>query len=98
MAKISARGARKLAEQSIDMPMDERVGGVARLFLVLRSDGVILRATSFPHHPHGAYDRKRTGYTIAARIKPGADMQVVFDRYVERKRAKLAARLDTAAR
>jgi hypothetical protein len=86
MAKISARGATKLAEASIDMPFDQSVGGVARLFYVLRSDGAILKATSFPNHPRGAYDRKRTGYTIIAKIKPGNDIHEVFNKYVARNR------------
>lgn len=89
MAKLSARGAHKVTEESIDLPTDiEGVGGYIRYTFALRSDGVILRCSQFPFHPHGSYDRRRSTYTIVARIKKGADQRAVFDKFVTSRRAR----------
>jgi hypothetical protein len=95
MAKISARGAVKLAEAHLDMESSDWPGGVARTIYVLRSDGVVLRATQFPQHPQGAYDRKRTGYVkvgkLAEAIRAGGrpSMLLAFERFAARKGAVL---------
>jgi len=95
MAKISARGAHKVCENSVDIDRSSDdigsfLGPVARVHYVLRSDGKILRAIAYPQATT-AYDRKRGGYTIVATIKPGYDMREVFDRYCARKGCKLNA-------
>lgn len=76
MAKISAHNSFKLAESWFDITsyggdheVDRNVGGVVRRFYVLRSDGKVLAASSFPKHPGGSYDRKRTGYSVAGTLK-----------------------------
>lgn len=89
MAKISARGATKVAEAHFDFTDST---SVVRYFYVLRSDGVILKATSWPNAAT-AYDRKRTGYSIAAKVKPVNDKLDVFTKFVNRR----AARLGTVA-
>jgi hypothetical protein len=89
MAKISARGATKVTEAHFDFTDST---SVVRYFYVLRSDGAILSANAWPN-AESAYDRKRTGYSIAAKIKPGNDNLDVFNRYVNKR----AARLGTVA-
>lgn len=93
MAKISARGATKVAEAHFDFT-DSFAGTthVVRYFYVLRSDGAILSANAWPN-AESAYDRKRTGYSIAAKVKPGNDNLAVFTKFVNRR----AARLGTVA-
>ena len=92
MAKISARGAVKLAEATMDEESSDWPGGVARTFYVLRSDGTILRASSFPNHPGGSYDRKRTAYTVMGKLKActTAEKHEAFARYIARKGAVLS--------
>lgn len=97
MAKISANGAVKLAEAHLDTidPEDIGVGGMWRTIYVLRSDGVVLRATQFPQHPNGAYDRKRQGYkrvgVLPAAIVAGGrpSMLHAFERFAARKGATI---------
>lgn len=61
MAKISARGAVKLAEASRELTTED--GTVVRYHYVLCSDGRVLRAFSLPHAER-AYDRKRSSYSV----------------------------------
>ena len=51
MAKISARGAVKLAEAVLDEESSDWPGGIARTFYVLRSDGTVLQASVVPAAP-----------------------------------------------
>jgi hypothetical protein len=96
MAKISARGAVKLAEATQDIPADDMgsVGGTIRVFYVLRSDGVVLRATSFPFHPGGSYDRKRSSYAVTGRMLKStatrAELLAAFAQFAARKNAVLS--------
>lgn len=88
MAKISAHGSTKLAEGFYDFNYGGSLGAV-RTFYVLRSDGVILRASSYPFAQR-AYDRKRSGYTVAGRFKPGKDVSVErFQEFVSRRAARM---------
>ena len=96
MAKISANGAVKLAEAHLDTYDDEDigVGGMWRTIYVLRSDGVVLRATQFPQHPNGAYDRKRSAYKVQGRFTKaiGHDaLLAAFERFAARKGATVTA-------
>lgn len=100
MAKISANKGSKVAERSIDRVAGDSHGGVLRIWYVLTSDGRILRASSYPLAPND-YDRKRSSYTIAARIKADHTRPLldVFNAYVDR-RARLARQnysLDTGS-
>lgn len=96
MAKISARGATKLAEAIANDVSPDWPGNVARTFYVLRSDGGVLRATSFPNHPGGSYDRQRSGYKLLGKapvaiIAEGREALVAwFDRFAARKGAVVA--------
>lgn len=88
MAKISAHGATKLEERSFDTSVSsgntDFFGDTVRHFYVLRSDGAILRASSYPS-ANTSYDRKRSGYTVAGKIKAGSDFSAVFNRYVDKR-------------
>jgi|KBSMisStaDraftv2_1062788.scaffolds.fasta_scaffold541757_3 hypothetical protein len=97
MAKISARGAVKLAEATSDYTAEDNdglqgVGGIVRTFYVLRSDGTVLAASSFPNHPGGSYDRKRSTYKAVARMSKDIGregMLAAFGRFAARKGATL---------
>jgi hypothetical protein len=72
MAKLSARGARKLAEFHVDHSTSDPgsfLGDTTRVWFVLRSDGVILRAIAYPN-AETSYDRSRKGYTTFGKLKP----------------------------
>jgi hypothetical protein len=87
MAKISAHGSHKVTERSFDVysgTHSDFLGSVTRYIFVLRSDGAILRATSWPE-AETSYDRKRTGYSLIAKIKPGRDRLEAFNRFVDRR-------------
>ena len=47
-----------------DKSWSDACGGTIRYFYVLRSDGQILQASSYPFHPGGSYYRKRGGYSL----------------------------------
>lgn len=83
MAKISAHGATKTAELTSDVTNGvPSTGGIVRYIHVLRSDGAILRSSSFPQHPHGSVNRKRSTYRKVAQVSVSAtEPQRVFEAY-----------------
>lgn len=85
MATISAYGCVKLAEAHYDLYIDSITPGFqqVRYFYVLRSDGAVLVASSYPQADH-AYDRKRGGYTLRGKLKAGPDVEA-FRRYVTKQ-------------
>lgn len=85
MAKISARGAHKVASASKRWSDDD--GYEHKLRLALRSDGKILRAHDLllpTMAKYGSRGWNRGAYSIAATIKAGADPLAVFTAYAAR--------------
>jgi hypothetical protein len=82
MAKISAHGATKLAEGYYDFDFGSSLG-VARNHYVLRSDGAILKASSYPNAER-SYDRRRTSYRKVAKFKAEPTIDG-FRRYVTKR-------------
>lgn len=91
MAKISAYGAVKVADGAIDVT--EEGADTIRYHFVLRSDGEVLRASSYPFAA-SAYLRKRSGYTLVGRVSKAVqaggrdEMRLWMDQFLARKRAQ----------
>lgn len=70
-------------ELASDIPNDiSGTGGTTRYIHVLRSDRTVLRSSSFPNHPGGSYDRKRSGYRAIGKISESApDLIASFEAY-----------------
>lgn len=67
MAKISARGATELARSIITRLDPEVDGGQVNYDMVLRSDGAILRAVTWPNSTDPNLRRKT--YTVHSRLR-----------------------------
>ncbi len=68
MAKVSAHNCHKLAEVTEDIVHGEGFYDTVRHHFVLRSDGAVLHARSFPKGPT-PYDRRRGSYKVAGHVR-----------------------------
>ena len=83
MAKVSARGARKLGQVTVET-------GTARYVYCLRSDGTVLRRLAGFYNDSGEYHAHPTGYKVWASLKAKPEGFAFAD--VERLAGILTAR------
>lgn len=90
MAKISARGAAKVAQASKTWTDDD--GYDHKLRLALRSDGVVLKAHDLRsptmREGYGSRGWNRGGYTIVAKLSAG-DRAAMFRGYAAKQGCEL---------
>lgn len=86
MAKISANGRTEVARNTYTLTNPRLDGGSVQYDFVLCSDGVILKAVSWPNSPDRELRRKR--YTVQAKAKhtDPAARETAFQRYCNQRR------------